>query len=305
MTYSIVARDPQTGQLGVGVQSHYFGAGRVVPWAEAGVGAVATQSVVEVSYGPKGLELMRAGASAGEALEKLVAGDDLSVVRQVAMVDASGTTAVHTGAGCVAQAGDRTSEQVSAQANMMERATVWNAMIEAYERSDEPDLAGRILAALEAAEAEGGDVRGKQSAAILVVSGERTDAPWDARMVDLRVDDHTAPLVELRRLVEFDRAFSKMSGVLFSGLPFAPEVDPSAPELQHALDELEAAQAVVGENREPTIWSAVLLAKAGRVDEARERLEFAKITNDRWPAFLAALPAAGVLPADSPLLQQT
>jgi uncharacterized Ntn-hydrolase superfamily protein len=305
VTYSIVARDPETGALGVGVQSHYFGAGRVVPWAEAGVGAVATQSVVEVSYGPNGLDLMRAGTSAGDALAQLVAGDELSVVRQVAMVDATGSTATHTGAGCVAQAGDSAADQVTAQANMMEKDTVWDAMIAAYRDAAGQDLAGRILAALEAAETEGGDVRGKQSAAILVVSGERTDAPWDARQVDLRVDDSDAPLVELRRLVEFDRAFTRMSGVLFSGLPFAPEIDPAAPELEHALTELAAAQAVVGDNREPTIWAAVLLAKAGRVDEARKQLAYANETNPRWSIFLAALPGAGVLPPDSPLLQDT
>jgi uncharacterized Ntn-hydrolase superfamily protein len=303
MTYSIVARDRETGALGIGVQSHYFGAGRVVPWAEAGVGAVATQSVVEVSYGPKGLDLMRAGATASDALAQLVAADPLAVVRQVAMVDAAGATATHTGAGCVAQAGDRATDQVTAQANMMERATVWDAMISAYQGAVGQDLAGRILAALEAAEAEGGDVRGKQSAAILVVSGERSDTPWDERLVDLRVDDSDAPLPELRRLVELNRAFARMSGVLFSGLPFAPEIDPSAPELEHALAELTAVQAAVGDNREPTIWAAVLLAKAGRADEARKQLAFATETNARWTTFLAALPAAGVLPPDSPLLQ--
>lgn len=302
MTYSIVARDPETGAMGVGVQSHYFGAGRVVPWAEAGVGAIATQSVVEVSYGPKGLDLMRDGASATEALEKLVAADELSVVRQVAMVDATGATAVHTGPGCVAQAGDRAADQVTAQANMMEKDTVWGAMIDAYQGAAGADLAGRILAALEAAEAEGGDVRGKQSAAILIVSGERTDAPWDARLVDLRVDDSDAPLAELRRLVTYDRAFARMSGVLFSGLPFASEIDPAAPELEHALSELAACQAVVGDNREPTIWSAVLLSKAGRDDEARQHLERAKATNARWATFIAALPGAGVLPPDCSLL---
>src|SRR4051812_36845146 len=155
MTYSIVARDPETGALGVGVQSHYFGAGAIVPWAEAGVGAVATQAVPEIGHGPRGLAAMRDGASATEALRSLVERDEMSPLRQVAMIDAEGDVAVHTGAACVAAAGDTTRSQVSAQANMVLRATVWEAMTDAYERTA-GGLSTRILAALDAAEAEGG-----------------------------------------------------------------------------------------------------------------------------------------------------
>jgi uncharacterized Ntn-hydrolase superfamily protein len=302
MTYSIVARDPETGDLGVAVQSHYFGTGTVVTWAQAGVGAVATQSIPEVSYGPKGLDLMRSGVSAGEALAELVAVDPMEVVRQVAFVDSAGRTGTHTGTGCVGQAGHRTGHQVSVQANMMERDTVWGAMLDAYERAAGVDLAERLVLALEAAEAEGGDVRGKQSAALLVVSGPMTDAPWDQKKFDLRVDDAEVPLAELRRLLATNRAVHRLTGVFGSGILFAPELAPDGAELAAALESLDAAQAGLGANREPTFWSAALLAKAGRIDEARTRLAFASETNPRWPAFLTSIAAAGVLAIDNPLV---
>jgi uncharacterized Ntn-hydrolase superfamily protein len=302
MTYSIVARDPQTGALGIGVQSHYFDVGPVVPWAEAGVGAVATQSVVEVGYGPRGLELMRLGVSAPEALAQLVAGDELEVVRQVAMVDASGGVAVHTGAACVGVAGHQVGVEVSAQANMMVRDTVWDAMVDAY-ATTEGDLAARIVAALDAAQAEGGDARGQQSAALLVVDGERSDTPWSHVLFDLRVDDSPQPLVDLHRLVDYARAFRLVTGVFEGGLLFAPAIDEAMKAaLEDALADLEAAQAVVGDNREPTFWQGVLLAKAGRVDEARDRIRRARETNDQWPAFLRRLPASGLLPDDEALV---
>jgi uncharacterized Ntn-hydrolase superfamily protein len=170
-TYSIVARDPETGQLGVAVQSHWFSVGAIVPWAEAGVGAVATQSFVEPSYGPLGLALMRAGKSAPEALKSLLASDAQADVRQVAMIDAQGRVASHTGVYCIAAAGHRIGANYSAQANLMLKETVWDAMAKAFE-SAKGDLADRLLSALEAAQGEGGDIRGKQSAAIVVVTGK-------------------------------------------------------------------------------------------------------------------------------------
>jgi uncharacterized Ntn-hydrolase superfamily protein len=302
MTYSIVARDPETGALGIGVQSHYFDVGPVVPWAEAGVGAVATQSVVEVGYGPRGLDLMRQGIGAPDALVQLVAADELEVVRQVAMVDASGRVGVHTGGACVGAAGHQVGVEVSAQANMMVRDTVWGAMVDAYGAVD-GDLAARILAALDAAQAEGGDARGQQSAALLVVDGNRTETPWEHVLFDLRVDDSPQPLVDLRRLVDYARAFRLVTGVFESGLLFAPAIDESMKSaLEDALADLEAAQAVVGDNREPTFWQGVLLAKAGRADEARDRVRRARETNDQWPAFLRRLPASGLLPDDEALI---
>ncbi|MDQ1494236.1 MAG: hypothetical protein QOG69_719 [Actinomycetota bacterium] len=302
MTYSIVARDPDTGDLGVAVQSHYFGTGTVVTWAQAGVGAVATQSIRQVSYGPKGLDLMRIGVSADQALAQLVSVDPMEMVRQVAMVDAMGRTGTHTGAGCVGKAGHLAGNQVSVQANMMERDTVWAAMIEAYDGASGADLAERLLLALEAAEAEGGDVRGRQSAALLIVSGPLTDAPWDQKKFDLRVDDAEVPLAELRRLVSTNRAVHRLTEVFGSGILFSPHLAPDSPELAGAIEALDAAQAGLGPNREPTFWSAALLAKAGRLDEARARLAFASETNPRWGTFLKSIAAAGVLPIDNPLV---
>src|SRR5919204_2389121 len=181
MTYSIVARDKETGQLGVAVQSHYFQVGPVVPWAIARVGAVATQSMVNVSFGPLGLEYMSAGYSAEQALKALLAGDSEPESRQVSLVDANGNVATHTGSRCIPAAGHRTGDGFSVQANLMEKDTVWDAMATAYESAQGP-LPERMVAALEAAEAEGGDIRGKQSAAMLVVSGKPTGRQWEDRV---------------------------------------------------------------------------------------------------------------------------
>ncbi len=201
MTYSIVARDPETGQLGVAVQTGTFGVGTVVPWAEAGVGAVATQSITDPSYGPFGLELMKAGRSAEEALAGLVAADAKQRFRQVGVVDSEGRAAAHTGDGCIRECGHLLGDGFTVQANMMAQATVWPAMAAAYEGAS-GSLARRLLAALEAAEAEGGDFRGPQSAAILVVQADPTGFPWKGRVSNLRVDDHVDPLGELRRLLD-------------------------------------------------------------------------------------------------------
>ena len=209
-TYSIVARDAETGQLGVAVQSHWFSVGTLVPFAEAGVGAVATQSFIEVSYGPLGLELMAMGRTAPEALRALVSTDTDEAVRQVAMVDVNGNVAAHTGSKAIYAAGHRTGEAYSVQANLMENPTVWDAMAVAYENAD-GDLAERMLRALEAAEAEGGDIRGRQSAAILIVRAESTGKPWEDRIFDLRVEDHPDPVGELRRLVQLQRAYLKLN----------------------------------------------------------------------------------------------
>ncbi|MGE0681099.1 MAG: DUF1028 domain-containing protein [Candidatus Binatia bacterium] len=210
MTYSIVARDPDSGAVGVAVQSCYFSVGAVVPWAEAGVGAVATQSFVDPSYGPLGLELMRCGKSAPDALQALVAHDPGAAYRQVAMIDMMGRVAVHTGERCLEAAGHCVGEHVVAQANLMARETVWGAMIEAFERT-EGDLATCFLAALDAAEREGGDRRGKQSAAMLIVRSQPTGKLWLDRVVDLRVEDHAEPIDELKRLLALHREHAVQS----------------------------------------------------------------------------------------------
>jgi uncharacterized Ntn-hydrolase superfamily protein len=199
-TYSIVARDPKTGEMGVAVQSHWFSVGSVVSWAEAGVGAVATQSLVDPAYGPLGLELMRTGRTAPEALRSLLAGDDGRAVRQVAMIDADGRVEAHTGPRCIADAGHvvDADNQFSVQANLMANDEIWPAMAKAY-RENTGDLADRLVAALEAAQAVGGDIRGKQSAALLVVSATPTGRPWEDRRFDLRVEDHPQPVQERGR----------------------------------------------------------------------------------------------------------
>jgi uncharacterized Ntn-hydrolase superfamily protein len=202
-TYSIVAFDPETGATGVAVQSHWFSVGGLVTWAEPGVGAVATQANVQVSYGPLGLDAMRSGRSASQAVEELVLADPQAAVRQVAMVDASGAVAAHTGAACMAFAGHVAGEHHCCQANMMAGDGVWPAMSDAFTAS-EGGLTERLLDALDAGEAAGGDVRGRQSAAILVVPA--TGSPWE-RIVDLRVEDHREPLIELRRLVALHDAY--------------------------------------------------------------------------------------------------
>lgn len=303
MTYSIVARDPVTGSMGVAVESHYFGTGRVVTWAEAGVGAVATQAVVEVGYGPRGLEGMRAGGSAAALLRRLVDADPMSALRQVAMIDAKGDVAAHTGADCIAEAGHRIGAEVSVQANMMARVTVPAAMLDAFASAAGKELSERLMLALEAAEREGGDVRGRQSAAMLVVSGKRSETPWTERLVDLRVDDHPEPLVELRRLLEASRAFDRLFAVFQSGMLFA-QTAPSDRDLANALADLDATQKTVAPNPEPTFWQAVLLAKAGRAEEARAKLDEACKTNPGWRDLVVRLVPLGVIPADSPLLRR-
>src|SRR5512136_1136055 len=209
-TYSIVARDPATGELGVAVQSHWFSVGSGVSWAEAGVGAVATQSFVDPSYGPLGLALMRAGRAAPDALAGLLPADGGRDVRQVAMIDAQGRVAAHTGKKCIAEAGHRVGKDYSVQANLMASDRVWPAMAKAFEEA-KGDLADRMLAALDAAQAAGGDIRGQQSAALVVVAGTPSGRPWEDRVFDLRVEDHPRPLEELRRLVGVARAYAHMN----------------------------------------------------------------------------------------------
>ncbi|MBD0328852.1 MAG: DUF1028 domain-containing protein [Thermoleophilia bacterium] len=274
VTYSLVARDAETGQLGVGVQTKAFAVGRTVPWALAGVGAVATQSVSERSYGPLGLALLDAGRAPDEALRGLLAADALAEVRQVAIVDAEGQVATHTGAGCIPEAGHVAGEGFSAQANMMRSAEVWPAMAEAFTAA-EGTLARRLLAALDAAEAAGGDFRGRRTAALLVVGGERTGAPWDAEVVDLRVDDHPEPLEELRRLLDLEEAYRRL-GSHSGDLP----------------DEELAAARSAGVGEADLAWFAVsAAARAGDLEEARRRLEHLVAVEPRWQGAWAAVAA--------------
>ena len=286
MTYSIVARDPETGALGVAVQSHYFSVGSVVPWAEAGVGAVATQSFVEVSYGPRGLDLMRDGTFAPDALRTLVAMDANAPRRQVAMIDAQGNAAAHTGEQCVAHAGHRVAPGVSVQANMMERDTVPAAMLAAFE-STAGDLAGRLLAALDAAEREGGDLRGRQSAAMLVVAGKGSGKPWADRVLDLRVDDHAEPLLELRRLVRLGRSYA---------LAREAETAASAGDMASAAARMMESIEAAPDNLEIVFWAAMGTAMHGDLELARTLLQQAAAVNPRWIDLMSRLRRAGIYP---------
>jgi len=299
-TYSIVARDAATGQLGVAVQSHWFSVGTSVPWAEAGVGAVATQSLVEVSYGPLGLELMRGGKSAGEALAALTSVDPGADYRQVAMIDADGEVAAHTGGLCIAHAGHVTGRAsdgsaYSVQANLMGPSTVPAAMAQAFEGSAGP-LADRLYAALAAAQREGGDIRGKQSAAILVVRAEPTGSPAGDRLVDLRVEDHPDPLGELRRLLTLHSAYEHMN---------AGDLAIEHGDVESAVREYAAAMALAPNVAEMHFWTGVSLAGAGRVEEALPHLaEAFKDTEGDWRETLRRLPASDLLPDDPALMER-
>jgi uncharacterized Ntn-hydrolase superfamily protein len=272
MTYSIVARDKDTGEFGVAVQSHYFQVGPVVPWARSGIGAVATQSQVNVSFGPLGLDLLQAGLTAEQALKALLAGDPGAENRQVALVDAAGNVAAHTGAKCIPAAGHRTGDGFSCQANLMEKDTVWDAMFAAYTSTDAP-LAERMMAALEAAEAEGGDIRGKQSAAMLVVSGTPTGRSWEERVIDLRVEDAADPLAELRRLLRIKRAYMTMGEAEESG---------GSGDMAGAATRLQAAIGLAPEMVEIQFWGGLAMAEAGMLEAGCELIAVAVRKDPRW-----------------------
>jgi len=291
-TYSIVARDPVTGDLGVAVESHWFSVGTNVPWAEAGVGAVAPQSFVDSTYGRLGLDFMRAGRSAPETLKGLLAADAASDVRQDGMVDAQGRVAAHTGKNNIAAAGHIVGEGFTVQANMMEKDTVWPAMAKAF-REAKGDLAERMLVALEAAEAQGGDIRGKQSAAIIVVSGKATGRPWVDRRFDLRVEDHPEPLKELRRLITLQRAYNAMN---------VGDLALERKDTDGALAAYSTAAKLAPGNVEMLFWHAISLVGLGRVDEAVPLLNQAYAADPRWKELVTRLPAAGILPNDPKLL---
>jgi uncharacterized Ntn-hydrolase superfamily protein len=293
-TFSIVARDPKTGEMGVAVQSHWFSVGSVVPWAEAGVGAVATQSFVDPAYGVLGLDLMRAGKTAEQALHGVLASDPKTDVRQVAMVDAQGHVAAHTGEHCIPEAGQHVGEGYSAQANLMLRNTVWDAMAKAYETTP-GDLAERLMSALEAAQKEGGDIRGKQSAAILIVRAQATGRSWEDRLVDLRVEDSDEPIVEMRRLLRLHRAYQHMN---------AGDLATEKNDLEKASMEYGAAEALVPDSAEMLFWHAITMAGAGKVDTARPLLARAYGMDANWRKLVERLPKAALLPNDPALVRQ-
>lgn len=292
-TYSIVAYDEETGELGVAVQSHWFSVGFLVSWAKSGVGAVATQSFVKVDYGPDGLNLMADGLTANEALAKLVKEDKGEAVRQVAMIDVKGNVAAHTGSKCIEAAGHYIGNNYSVQANLMEKETVWPAMATAFE-STKGDLADRMMAALKAAEAEGGDIRGKQSAAMLIVSGEPTGVEWKDVVMDIRVDDHPEPLKELERLIRVQRAYIHAN----KGDHYL-ELD----DISNALKEYELASNYYPENPELPFWSAITLASKGEMELAKPIFRDVFRKNPKLKLLVPRLAKSGLLPNDTSLIQ--
>nr|WP_250427430.1 DUF1028 domain-containing protein [Pontibacter ruber] len=285
-TYSIVARDPKTGEMAVGVQSHWFSVGTAVPWAEAGVGVVATQSFTNKSFGMRGLELLKNGKSPQEALDILLADDEGREVRQVSIMDAQGRVATHTGKQCIRYAGHVTGKDFSVQANMMLTDKVWPAMAKAFEQSVGKPLAERVLLAMEAAEREGGDIRGKQSAALVVVRGKASGQPWDDKLIDLRVDDHEKPLEELARLLKVYRAYEHMNN---------GDLAVEKGEMEKAMQEYGKAETMFPNNLEMKYWHAIGLANNGDVNGAIKLLRDVYKKDKNWKELTTRLPEVGLL----------
>lgn len=293
-TYSIVARDSVTGEMGVAVQSHWFSVGSVVSWAEAGIGAIATQSLVNVSFGPRGLDLLRSGKCSDVVLAELLASDEGREYRQVAIVDVHGHVASHTGKNCIPAAGHVAGPAYSVQANLMLNDKVWPAMSMAFQNAKGP-LAERLVTALEAGEMAGGDIRGRQSASVLVVRGQSSGKSWEDRIVDLRVEDHVEPVSELRRLLQIHRAYEHMNN---------GDVAMEKNDVAAALDHYSRAEALFPDNCEMKFWHAVSLANAGLVDRALPvfRIVFEKEPN--WRILTQRLPGVGLLSVQEADLQK-
>jgi uncharacterized Ntn-hydrolase superfamily protein len=292
-TFSIVCYDSATGQFGAAVQSHWFRVANVI-WAEAGVGAVATQSLVEYSYGPLGLAMMRNGKSAQMALDGLLKSDSNNAVRQVAIIDRNGLVATHSGIKCIAEAGHHQGKFYSCQANLMRNNTVWDAMAKAFEATS-GDLAERMMAALEAAQGEGGDIRGKQSAAMIVVSGKPTGMSWRDKLVDIRVDDSPAPLPELRRLLNITRAYDHMN----KGDDYSAVKQFDSSNYEYA----EAARLNPG-NLEIQFWHAVGLVTAGEVDRSLPIFKDVFKSDESWRILVPRLVKSELLPNDEKIIKR-
>ncbi|MFW9989222.1 MAG: DUF1028 domain-containing protein [Candidatus Odinarchaeota archaeon] len=285
-TYSIVARDPQTGEMGVGVQSHWFSVGGVVSWGEAGIGVVATQSFVNKSFGLRGLDLLKEGKTPQEAIEILLSDDEGRDVRQVSILDTQGRVATHTGSKCIKHAGHKLGENFSVQANLMLSDKVWPVMAEVFEKSKNLPLPERIIKSLEAAESVGGDIRGKQSAALLIVSGESTENKWEDPLIDLRVEDHLEPLKELNRLLKVYRAYEYMNN---------GDLAIEKGDIDIAFREYKTAQKMLPENLEIKFWVAVSLTNQKRMLEAIELFKEVFKKDRNWRILTERLPHSELL----------
>ena len=258
-TYSIVARDPITGEMAVGVQSHWFSVGTVVSWGESGVGVVATQSFVNKSFGLRGLALLKQGKTPKEAIDLLLSDDEEREARQVAILDNTGRVSAHTGSKCIKHAGHVEGNNFSVQANMMLTDKVWPSMAEVFKKNEGLPLPERVIKCLEAAEAVGGDIRGKQSAALLVVAGQPQENQWNDPMIDIRVADHEEPLKELARLLKAFRAYEHMDN---------GDLAMEKGNIDKALEEYNTAREMFPENLEMKYWTAICLANENRLGEA-------------------------------------
>ena len=287
-TYSIVARDPETGEMGVAVQSHWFSVGSIVAWGEAGVGVVATQSFVNPSFGPRGLDLLKKGMTAQEVVELLISTDEGREMRQLAIVDSEGNSYAFTGSKCISEAGHFAGNGYSVQANMMLNNTVWSAMSKAFENTKGP-LAERLVASLEAAQNEGGDIRGKQSACLLVVRGDATGNLWEDRLIDLRVEDHSDPVTEIKRLLNVYRAYEHMN---------KGDLAVEKNDMKLAMDEYNAAMKMFPENLEMKYWTAVTLANTGQIEKSLPMFNEIFSQDANWKELTRRLPAVGLLNVD-------
>lgn len=293
-TYSIVALDPKTNQIGIAVQSHWFAVGAICPWIEAGVGAITTQSIVEISYGPKGLDLLRSGSTAQETLETLLKKDSGRALRQVSIVDAKGNIAAHTGERCIAEAGHQTGAYFSVQANMMVNNSVWSEMAAAFENSP-GSFPDRLVAALVAAQEAGGDIRGKQSAALLVAENIKDDTPWSHVLINLRVDDHLEPIVELQRLLKLQCVYDLMD----DGDDLITQE-----QSEQANSKYQRAAKLSPNIVEVQFWQAVALANSGNIDQALPIFKQVFSLNENWAILVQRLPASGMLTEDPGIMRK-
>ena len=285
-TYSIVAKDANTGEMAVGVQSHWFSVGTLVSWGKSGVGVVATQSFVNPSYGPNGIELMENGVSAEEALKNLTDKDEGRDFRQAAMLDVNGSVNAFTGEKCIESAGHFVGENFSVQANMMLNDEVIPAMKKAFQDNSNLPLAERIIKVFEAAESVGGDIRGKQSAALIVVGAKKTSNVWEDKKIDLRVDDSSNPIKEIKRLLKVHRAYDHMN----KGDLAIEEND-----MDKALSEYGKAQVLFPENHEMSFWKAIALLNNGKKEAARPILKKVFKENPNWKKLIYRLPKSGLI----------
>lgn len=285
-TFSIVARDAETGEMAVAVQSHWFSVGSLVSWGKSGVGVVATQSFVNPSYGPKGLALMQEGMSAEAALEQLIAEDEGKAYRQVAFLDVNGNASAYTGEKCVVYASQITGDNFSVQANMMLTDQTVPAMAEAFEKYGELPLAERMVEVLKAAQAAGGDIRGKQSAALIVVGLELVENPWEEYKINLRVDDHQNPIDELDRLLKVARAYEYMN---------RGDLAVEAGDMPEALKQYGTAEMMFPDNLEMKFWKAVAMANDGQLEEAKPIFKAIFEQDENWREMIGRLVKPGLL----------